>query len=157
TDVAFAGASNAAALLILTSATHGIEGYCGSGCQVALMRDPAFAKAVGDAAIAVLFIHAVNPHGFSHGRRVNEHNVEVNRNFHDFEAPLPGDAAYAEVHPWLLPATWPPPPENEARIGQYIVTHGLPAFQAAVSGGQYAFPDGLFYGGARPVWSNRTL
>ena len=31
------------------------------------------------------------------------------------------------------------------------------AFQTAVTGGQYAFPDGLFYGGARPTWSNRTM
>jgi hypothetical protein len=30
-------------------------------------------------------------------------------------------------------------------------------FQAAVSGGQYAFPDGMFYGGSHPSWSNACL
>src|SRR5262249_56076841 len=38
-----------------------------------------------------------------------------------------------------------------------VAAHGERAYQAAVSGGQYAYPDGLFYGGARPSWSNRTL
>ena len=99
------------------------------------------------ARIAVLLVHAVNPHGFSHGRRVNEDNVDLNRNFRDFTAPAPVNAAYADVHPLLLPATWPPPPENEAAIGAYIAAHGERAFQAAVTGGQYAFPDGLFFGG----------
>ena len=56
-----------------------------------------------------------------------------------------------------IPATWPPPPENEAAIGRYIAAHGERAFQAAVTGGQYAFPDGLFFGGTHAAWSNRTV
>ena len=90
---------------MLTSGTHGIEGYCGSGCQVGLLRDHAFLEAVRLARIAVLFVHAVNPHGFSHGRRVNEDNVDLNRNFRDFGKPLPQSPDYAEVHPLLLPDT----------------------------------------------------
>ena len=72
-------------------------------------------------------------------------------------APLPANAAYAEVHPILLPATWPPPKESEEAIGAYIAKHGERAFQAALTGGQYTFPDGLFFGGTRATWSNRTL
>ena len=30
-------------------------------------------------------------------------------------------------------------------------------FQAGVTQGQHAFPDGLFFGGTAPTWSNRTL
>jgi hypothetical protein len=156
-DAALLGAAEAPGLLALTSGTHGIEGYCGSGCQVGLLRDPVFLDAVRDAGIAVLFVHAVNPYGFSHGRRVNEDNVDLNRNFRDFVQPLPPSAAYAEVHPLLLPATWPPPPDNERQIAEYVAARGERAFQAAVSSGQYAFPDGLYYGGDRPTWSNRTL
>ena len=33
----------------------------------------------------------------------------------------------------------------------------MPAYQAAVSGGQHEFPDGLFFGGTAPTWSNRTV
>lgn len=156
-DVARLGDRAATGLLLITSATHGIEGYCGSGCQIGLLRDDAFIDAVRDARIALLFVHAVNPHGFSHGRRVNEDNVDLNRNFRDFATPLPANTAYAEIHSLLVPATWPPPRENEARIGAYIAQHGERAWQAAVSIGQHAYPDGLFFGGTQPTWSNRTL
>ena len=33
----------------------------------------------------------------------------------------------------------------------------MAAFQAAVSGGQYTRPTGLFYGGRGESWSNTTL
>lgn len=156
-DVALAGDAGSPGLLMLWSATHGIEGHCGSGCQVALLRDDAFVHAIDEAGAAVLFVHALNPHGFSFGRRVNEDNVDLNRNFRDFAAPAPVNAAYAEIHPLLLPATWPPAPVEEGRLGAWIGAHGELAFQAALTGGQYAHPDGLFFGGARPTWSNRTL
>ena len=34
--------------------------------------------------LAVLYIHALNPHGFSFWRRVTQEGVDLNRNFHDF-------------------------------------------------------------------------
>jgi hypothetical protein len=156
-DVVLGGVADATGLLAVTSATHGVEGYCGSGCQVGLLHDDGFWAAVTEARVAVLLVHAVNPYGFSHGRRVNEDNVDLNRNFRDFAEPIPANAAYAEIHPLLLPATWPPPADNEERIAAYIADRGQGAFQAAVTGGQYSFADGLFFGGARPTWSNLTL
>ena len=156
-DVGLLGTAEANGMLVLTSGTHGIEGYCGSGAQIGLMNDDGFRRAAHDARVAVLFVHAVNPYGFSHGRRVNEDNVDLNRNFRDFAKPAPVNAAYADVHPMLVPATWPPTAENEAAIGRYLADHGARAYQTAVTGGQYAFPDGLFYGGDRPAWSNATL
>jgi len=33
----------------------------------------------------------------------------------------------------------------------------MKAFQAAVTGGQYDDPQGLFFGGRAPTWSNATL
>jgi hypothetical protein len=157
TDVAVLGRGETGGMLMLWSATHGIEGYCGSGCQTALLADDGFVDAVNDAGVAVLMVHALNPHGFSHGRRVNEDNADLNRNFRDFAAPAPANVAYAELHALLLPPGWPPDADNERALGAWIATHGEQAFQTAVSGGQYAFPDGLFYGGAAPAWSNRTL
>jgi len=102
-------------------------------------------------------LHALNPYGFSHLRRVNEDNADLNRNFVDFTAPLPTNGAYAEIHSLLLPATWPPAADSEARLGAWVAKHGPKAYQAAVSGGQYQFPDGMFYGGNVPAWSNRVL
>jgi hypothetical protein len=156
-DVARDGPPDAGRLLVLSSACHGVEGYCGSGIQVALLRDAAWRRRAADAGVAVLYIHALNPYGFSHVRRTTHENVDLNRNFHDFTAPLPVNAAYRELHPLLVPAQWPPSRADEEAIAAWLARHGEKAFQAAVSGGQYEFADGLFYGGRAPAGSHRAL
>jgi hypothetical protein len=156
-DVAVVGEAGAPAMLLLTSATHGVEGFCGSGCQVGLLNDGEFVAAVQAARVRVVLLHALNPYGFSHLRRTNEDNVDLNRNFRDFASPPAPCAPYAEIHDLLVPAMWPPTPDNEARIGAYAARHGEKALQAAISGGQCEFPDGLFYGGVRAAWSNDLL
>jgi hypothetical protein len=156
-DGVLLGASDAEGLLVLSSGMHGVEGFAGSGCQVALMQDPLFADALARSATAVLFVHALNPYGFSHLRRANEDNVDMNRNFRDFAAAPTANAAYAEVHRLVVPDTWPPPPENAQAIGAYVARHGMRQLQAAVSSGQAEFADGLFYAGRAPAWSNTVL
>lgn len=156
-DVALDGAPDAERLLIVSSACHGVEGYCGSGVQVFATHDAEWREHARSAGVAVLYIHALNPHGFSWVRRVTHENVDLNRNFQDFSQPLPNNAAYAEIHHLLLPDHWPPGPENQAAIQAYIQTHGLQRYQAAVSQGQHSHADGLFFGGTAPTWSNQTL
>ena len=68
--------------------------------------------------------------------------------------PPPVNTAYRELHPLLVPAQWPPAPDNEEAIAAWLARHGEKAFQSAVSGGQYEFADGLFFGGRAPTWSN---
>jgi hypothetical protein len=156
-DVVAFGAAESASLLVVSSGMHGVEGLAGSGCQIALMQDPVFADAVEQARHAVLFVHAINPYGFSHLRRANEDNVDLNRNFRDFAAPIPANDAYAEVHALVVPESWPPPPSNALAIGAYLQRHGMRQLQAAVSSGQAEFADGLFYAGREPAWSNVIL
>lgn len=156
-DVAYDGPADAQNLLMVTSACHGIEGHCGSGVQVFALHDTEWREKARAAGVGVLYVHALNPHGFSHGRRVTQENVDLNRNFADFTQPLPVNAGYAELHPLLLPEAWPPSPGNQADIDGWIAAHGVLAYQAAISGGQYQFDDGLFFGGKAPTWSNRTL
>jgi len=153
-DVARDGPPDAACLLVLTSACHGIEGFCGSGAQVAALRDDDWRSHAARHGVAVLYVHALNPFGFSHWRRTTHENIDLNRNFHDFSKPLPVNATYREVHDLLLPEQWPPPPANEAALMQWVAAHGEAAFQAAVSGGQHEFPGGMFFGGTSPSWSN---
>jgi hypothetical protein len=156
-DVVRDGPMDAKHLLVISSACHGVEGYCGTGVQVHALHDEAWRAHARAQGVAVLYIHALNPHGFSYVRRVTHENVDINRNFHDFSKPLPVNKAYRELAPLLVPEVWPPDAANIAATTQYIAAHGLGAFQAAVSGGQHEFPDGLFYGGKEPTWSNRTL
>jgi hypothetical protein len=156
-DVALEGPKDAKALLVVSSGCHGVEGYCGSGVQTALLHDTAWRLVVRNAGVAVLYIHALNPYGFSWWRRTTHENVDLNRNFHDFGKPLPANPAYDEIASLVVPATWPPAPEVSAAIVKYIAERGERVLQEAISGGQYEHPQGLFYGGRNPTWSQVTL
>lgn len=107
--------------------------------------------------MAVLYIHALNPHGFSHSRRVTHENVDLNPNFQRFDQPRPVNAAYDTQYDLLLPEQWPPDAANEAAPASWIAEHGMLRFQSAVTQGQHAHADGLFFGGTQPTWSNQTL
>jgi len=156
-DVAREGPADAKHVLLVSSACHGVEGYCGSGVQIDALRSAEWHKAVAQSGVAVVYVHALNPHGFSHVRRVTQENVDLNRNFHDFSKPLPDNTAYKEVQHLLLPDVWPPNEANMHATMQYIATHGMPKLQAAVSQGQHHDPKGLFFGGQAPTWSNQTI
>ena len=156
-DVARLGPADAPALLVVSSACHGVEGYCGSGVQNALLADASFHAAAAATGVAVLYIHALNPWGFSWLRRTTHENVDLNRNWHDFSQPLPHNAAYDEIAHLLVPATWPPSPEVEASLADYAAKHGERGLQTAITAGQHEHPEGLFYGGRNPTWSQQTL
>jgi len=156
-DVVREGPEEAQSLLIVSSACHGVEGYCGSGVQVQALQDSAWREAARASKVAVLYIHALNPYGFSHVRRVTHENVDLNRNFQDYSQPLPVNEAYREVEPLLLPEVWPPNAANQQATADYIAQHGMTGLQAAVTRGQHQYPDGMFFGGAGPTWSNLTL
>ncbi len=156
-DVVLDGPQNATSVLIISSACHGVEGYCGSGVQVFALHDAQWRDKAKAAGVAVLYIHALNPYGFSHVRRVTNENVDLNRNFQDFGKPLPANLGYADLHAVMLPEVWPPAPENVAASAYFIKENGMKGLQDIVSRGQHSHPDGLFFGGTAPTWSNQTL
>lgn len=157
TDAAWLGAPGSSRVLVTTSGVHGVEGFFGSGAQIEWLR-----RAKGIALpkdTAVLHIHAINPYGFAHLRRTNEDNIDINRNWINFNEALPQNAAYEELSADLCPADWSAETQaaTGSRLNAWIGGHGFPAFQQAVSGGQWLHPQGLFYGGAAPSWSRKTL
>lgn len=157
TEVVRVGPADAPHVLWVGSATHGIEGFCGSGAQVALLRGDALDHL--PAGVAVVLVHAHNPHGFAWGRRVTEENVDLNRNFvADFERP-PVNPGYAALHPHLVPTDWEAAGREAAELAirQKIESEGFPAYQSAFTQGQYTHPDGLFFGGHGPTWAHRTI
>ena len=155
-DVVLDGSPDAERLLIVSSGCHGVEGLCGSGVQVFALHDVEWREKARAQGVAVLYVHALNPHGFSFLRRVTHENVDLNRNFIDFDRPLPANPGYVELHPLLLPEHWPPSLQNETALGQIVSECGEAELQAIISRGQYELPDGLFYGGNAPVWSHTT-
>jgi len=156
TDTAWFGPRNAERVLVTISATHGVEGFCGSGAQVDWLRRGE-AKSL-PSGVAVLLIHAINPYGFAWLRRVTEDNVDLNRNWIDFAAPLPANPGYVELADVICPPDWSEAAQAQAnkQIVAYMSEHGPMAFQQAATAGQYTHPAGLFFGGAGPTWSRRT-
>jgi hypothetical protein len=156
TDVALFGSSQAEAVFVTISGTHGVEGFCGSGAQVNWLQRGGVSSLPDN--IAVLMIHAVNPYGFAWLRRVTHENVDLNRNWVDFDTQIPKNDAYTELAEAICPSAWTDASRVEANatIRKYIEANGAAAWQQAVSGGQYDHPKGLFYGGAEPTWSRRT-
>ena len=153
-DVARIGSEHPRSLLLIISGTHDIEGFCGSGCQVGYFTDQ-LSEAL-PANTGAILIHALNPYGFAWLRRVDQCNVDLNRNFRNFSSELPTSPGYDAIHNILVPADWEGPKREEAEsaLAKYIADNGLKAVQAAVQGGQYSHPDGLFYGGNKESWSN---
>jgi hypothetical protein len=157
TDVAWWGPTDAERVLVTLSATHGVEGFCGSLCQVAWFAEGMNRELPPGVALAA--IHAINPHGFAWIRRVTEDNVDLNRNFVDHSQPYPVNPGYEKLRDAIVPADWSDAGRAAAaaRLAEYAAQHGAMALQTAVTGGQYSDPQGIFFGGHAPTWSNRTL
>lgn len=154
TDVAWLGASDAPTVLVLISATHGVEGFCGSAVQIDFLKHCATLPE----GIALLLVHAINPYGFAWLRRVTEDGIDLNRNYVDFSHLLPLNEGYGALADAIVPASLDLETVAgcDARLAAYLDQHGREAYERALSGGQYDYPNGLFYGGCRPSWSRLT-
>jgi hypothetical protein len=151
-------------LTVHTSGVHGVEGYAGSAVQIA------FLKAITETRKekenlelpTIILVHAFNPVGMAHYRRTNEANVDLNRN-----ALTPAQwQTYANNHynranydrfdtylfnPARAPTFFSCYIEFWVRAFMAIQRYGLAALKAAMVGGQYHNPRGIFYGGTTTV------
>ncbi|MBJ01908.1 MAG: hypothetical protein CMK00_03450 [Planctomycetes bacterium] len=140
--------ANTCPTLLLTSGLHGVEGFAGSALQrLALTREL-------PPGLRLVMLHALNPFGMAHGRRVNGNNVDLNRNF------LPAGEPHfqpAEAYEPFNDLLNPPSPRPSLggldlflpRAAAAIVRHGMPTLKQSIVGGQYQFPRGIFFGGER--------
>lgn len=151
TDVVYEGSATASKLILIISGVHGPEGFSGSAVQTGLLSSTLSLPED----TAILYVHAINPYGFSYLRRVNEDNVDLNRNFINFNEAFPINTGYAEIDHGLLPVDWPV--LNDEIIENYRSKNGDKALQCAMGLGQHAFSDGMFFGGVKPTWSNKTI
>ena len=144
--------------MVVSSGLHGVEGFFGSAIQISCLAQLSAADLQRSGGEFV-FIHAINPFGFSELRRVNEYNIDLNRNF-----VLPGEAyagasaEYAALNGFLNPST--PPRLFDpylARACWTIARLGLPALKQAVAEGQYSYPNGIFFGGHQPARSTAII
>ncbi len=157
-DVAIAGSARPSRALVVSSGLHGVEGFLGSALQVKLVSGDLCAG-TAPPAVRLILLHALNPFGFAWLRRVNEDNVDLNRNFLLGDEPYAGcPAGYAALDRLLNPPGPPSLLEPFALKALWqILRRGLPAVKDAVAGGQHDFPRGLFFGGHGPSITQRIL
>ncbi len=156
-DVAGHQLKGAERVLVLQSATHGVEGYCGSACQTMLLDSGIIQRL--PPGMGLMMIHAINPHGFAYDRRVTEENVDLNRNFVDFGGQLPRNADYDLLSDAITPPDLDPQTIRHAndRLKDFSTQRSPAQLQAAISRGQYHHPDGIYFGGTKPTWSRLTF
>ena len=139
-------------LIVLTTGVHGMEGYIGS-----VMLEVFFAEVyptLNRDNTGILVVANVNPYGMKYMRRYNENNVDLNRNFIlDWDSfDLSTNTEYPKVDTFLGPTgkigngLW-------HEVGFYLslaktaITEGADTVSNALLGGQYEYPQGVYYGG----------
>lgn len=140
-------------VLLHISGTHGVEGFAGSAIQAVLLERAASPSSAKNKP-TVIFVHALNAYGFAQLRRFNENGVDLNRNwlspeeFRERQARDPNRLGYLDVYELLNPKElsgvknwfW-------VKGIAHLITKGFDAVKKATIGGNYRFPQTLFYGG----------
>lgn len=138
-------------LVILSTAEHGIEGYVGAAMLKIFIEE--FAPRLNPENTGLLLLHGLNPWGMKHHRKVNEHNVDLNRNFvfdGNFDPAI--NPEFLRVKDFLNP---------QRRLGSFslenlrfwgnvvkhIFTAGIPTITTAALLGQHHTPNGFYHGG----------
>jgi Protein of unknown function (DUF2817) len=169
--------------VIHTSGIHGPEGYSGSSVQIAFLQmlsQFGYEQVVGPENPqhpTIILIHAVNPFGMKYNRRVNERNIDLNRNgllpndlteigkdgtkhynylsYKQLDASIFSRPVGSKALAGSALSYWTLVKEYYALSIRYFVQlfwslarFGFPVVKEAGVGGQYHNPTGLSYGGA---------
>jgi len=143
--------STAKNVVIMNSGIHGVEAPAGVLFQDALLAEDCAndGTKIDRSETAILVLQAMNPYGAKYGRRFNENNVDLNRNFFDAETNR-GEAfkgfsiknqEYKDLQHLLEGGRI-----NILDIGAAWIRHGSDKMNKALSG-QYEYPEGLYFGG----------
>ncbi len=148
--------NNSKKLILISSGVHGVEGFTGSAIQRYLMKQTLDENDLFDS--DVLFLHGINSYGFKNKKRVNENNIDLNRNFFFKREKIPkkeknlGYRRFASFFMPKFPFTfW----FLEyfiffVRFTGIMFRIGIKNFSNAFVNGQFEFKKGLYFGGKRP-------
>lgn len=154
TDAVYIGDPAAKKLLVFISATHGVEGYCGSAIQRLLLAQLAQHPDLLPADLGLLMIHGLNSWGMQWARRCDQEGIDLNRNCVDFSALPAPDPAYEQVLACLKKND---PQKRQQAMDEQIARFGQKKFDELFSGGQYHCNWAPFYGGVRPAFASQII
>jgi hypothetical protein len=142
-------------LIVIQSGIHGSEAIPGAAVQELVLKE--YLTRLLDRHFDVFLIHALNPYGFRYGRRTDEFNVNLNRNF------VAG--GYGKANPdyeglrGLFEPTGPVHHAGLSALGIHarfigrVIGDGFNATRLSIGldSGQYRHPKGMNYGGQAPA------
>ncbi len=149
-------------MFVLTTGQHGIEGYTGAAILQLFILD--YLPRFDPGSTGLLLVHAINPWGMKHRRKVNNNNVDLNRNFtmdlSEFDPNSNQSARKIEnlIYPhcivqagffnrlWFI-----------LRVLVSVLRIGRKDFMVGSLMGQYCYPDGMFYGGREHQEETRVM
>ena len=140
-------------LIVLTTGVHGIEGYIGS-----VMLDVFWEEVyptLNAENTGVLIVANVNPYGMKYHRRYNENNVDLNRNFiMDWQS---HNLATNQNYPKVVEFFEPQEAMGNLFLHELkfyggmiktVLKNDVATITNALTGGQYEYAEGVYYGGA---------
>jgi hypothetical protein len=140
-------------IYVVCCGIHGVEGYTGSAIMRALLQS--HLPRLDPATTGLLLVHALNPYGFHHDIRVNQNNVDLNRNCAAHGESLFGsDNSEFDALRGLLGPQRPCSLALKQRlrfylgVGQALAMSGTSTLRRATLAGQYIDPRGVFFGGS---------
>jgi hypothetical protein len=147
-DFARIGSAQAEKVFFNLSGVHGVEGFIGSAIQ----REALLALPIVPENTALYFCHALNPYGMAYLRRVNENNIDLNRNYFVDQAGYARiNTDYGNLFSFLNPNSLFPGIDlcYLSSAFQIAKAGGIGPIKRALTLGQYEFPQGLYYGGKK--------
>lgn len=180
TDVAvLRGVGTPEKFLIHLSGIHGVEGYAGSAVQsLALQYISQYRQIVikeendensEKQFPTIVFVHAVNPFGFANNRRVNEDNIDLNRNFlteDEFATVMardPNYAGYVDLDSLINPVKQISSISllndiyNAFQTVYAVSRYGMMHMKRALVSGNYHKENGVGFGGKSQSQSAKNL
>lgn len=142
-------------VLLHISGTHGVEGYSGSAIQINFLYhfDEIMKNIPNQNSLTIILVHTLNPFGMKYGRRFNENNVDLNRNYIFDQEELNGlksnpSPLYLHLNKWLNPEipmeTCKESFADKANMFWKSIVHNRDELKQAVVGGQYTNKKGIF-------------
>lgn len=156
-DVAVFGAQGAEKVFFNVNGVHGTEAFPGAAAQLQLIQSGRLSKLDSD--VCAVLVHNINPWGWAHYCQRNEDQLDLNRNFVNFDQPPESDELHDDIEKAIssddisferLADAW-------QQVLKVSDTYGQARFEKALMVGQYRAANGLKFGGFAAAWSNTVL
>ncbi|PKR77842.1 DUF2817 domain-containing protein [Halalkalibacillus sediminis] len=139
-------------VIFFSTGLHGIEGYAGAAMVHLFVEE--YMDKVDPETTGICFVHAINPWGMKNLRRVNENNVDLNRNcfYKPLDVPRDINVNYSEERNVFLPNGQLKDVKKEKQelyeqLSKGALDEGYSGLKSAKGMGQFEFEKGVYFGG----------